>query len=234
MYAPYDMESISVVLSSHFSSILLNKDSIQFLNVAKNNESITDCCSYKGGYGKVVKLDWKGTPCAGKALHTANYDYGKNDEKYAEAFQKEIKLWKEMSHPHIVQLHGIWIQPQAEVPYMVMELLEFSLWQYLENCQDTIPISTKLTILHDVAKGLVYLHEEKNMAHRDLTTANILLTSSIKAKIGDFGQSRLFEGQVGPLTATPGNPIYSFMPPEVTQMNSQYGLSIDCFLWLHV
>ena len=117
-----------------------------------------------------------------------------------------------------------------QLPNMVMELLECNLWQYLDDCQATntrIPLSTKLSILRDVAKGLVYLHKQKQLAHRDLTTTNILLTSSNKAKIGDFGQSRHLEGDVSHLTSCPGNA--TFMPPEVSQEHPEYDLSLDCF-----
>lgn len=210
----------SAVLSSRFSRVL-NQKSIKEFD-AKSNESFRP---RSGAFGKVTKLDWNGTTCAGKILHTTNYEEDR-EEEYVKDFHKEISLWQEMSHPHIVQLHGIWIQPKTGLPYMVMELLECSLAEYLQNVA-SIPLRTKLEILHDVAKGLVYLHEEKKFAHRDLTTSNILLSSNNVAKIGDFGQARLLEGQINQLTKCPGN--LSFMPPEALQNPPVYDLSIDTF-----
>lgn len=213
------MESISrSILSSRFSCVLHQ-------NSVKEDKRSNISRTVSGSFGKVINLDWNGTICAGKILHIVNY--GEDMEKeYVEAFNKEIKLWQEMSHPHIVQLHGIWIQPGTELPYMVMELLKCSLHQYLKSTAE-IPVRTKLGILCDVAKGLVYLHKEKKFAHRDLTTSNILLTSTLMAKIGDFGQSRLIEGQINKLTSCPGNA--SFMPPEACTSTPTYDLSIDTF-----
>ena len=209
------MESISrSIVSQHLS--VLRQSSIK---VAKSD---TTSRPVSGAFGKVIKLDWNGTICAGKILHTTNYE---EDKQYVEAFHKEISLWKDMTHPHIVQLHGIWIDPKVDLPYMVMELLKCSLSEYLKLNQGNILFTTKLGILCDVAKGLVYLHEDKKYAHRDLTTSNILLTSNLVAKIGDFGQSRLIEGKTDELTKCPGNA--SFMPPEA--QHSLYGLSIDTF-----
>ena len=213
------MESIS-------RSIILRQDSVK---VVRSNSTTHDR-PRSGSFGKVIKLDWNGTICAGKFLYAANFEED-NEEEYMKAFRKEINLWKSISHPHVVQLHGIWINPHSDLPYMVMELLKCSLFQYLQDKRSKIQFKTKLRILCDVAKGLVYLHEDKHFAHRDLTAPNILLTSNLVAKIGDFGQSRLIEGQTDQLTNCPGNA--SFMPPEALQMHPQmdpqYDLSIDCF-----
>ena len=47
-----------------------------------------------------------------------------------------------------------------------------------------LPLSLKCSVLEDVASGLLYLHERQPpVIHRDLTSKNVLLTSSLVAKI---------------------------------------------------
>ena len=46
-------------------------------------------------------------------------------------------------------------------------------------------------MMQQLLKGLVYLHETKNLAHRDIKGANILLSRSGQVQIADFGLARM-------------------------------------------
>jgi len=64
-----------------------------------------------------------------------------------------------------------------------------------------------------VAAAVAYAHE-RGVIHRDLKPGNVLLDSSGKPKVTDFGLAKRAEGDSG-LTATGqilGTP--SYMPPE--------------------
>ena len=87
-------------------------------------------------------------------------------------------------------------------------------------------------MLEDVSRGLLYLHKHTpQIIHRDLTAKNVLLTSSLVAKITDFGNARIVNLQPGQLARTlsrlPGTLAY--MPPEAVSVNAHYGLSLDIF-----
>ena len=68
-----------------------------------------------------------------------------------------------------------------------------SLNDYLEQ-NEMVPNHVKKSILLDVSNGLLYLQTQTPaILHRDINADNVLLTSSLQAKIADFGVSRIFE-----------------------------------------
>ena len=46
-------------------------------------------------------------------------------------------------------------------------------------------------IMQQLLRGLCYLHNEKNLAHRDIKGANILLSRTGQVQIADFGLARM-------------------------------------------
>ena len=97
----------------------------------------------------------------------------------------------------------------------MMERLDTSLDNLLETTP-SIPLTLKRSLLTDVARGLLYLHTRNPpVMHRDLSARNVLLTSSLVAKISDLGNTRIVNlrpGQLATLTRVPGT--LSYMPPE--------------------
>ncbi|KAL8265260.1 hypothetical protein R6Q59_023390 [Mikania micrantha] len=78
----------------------------------------------------------------------------------------------------------------------------------------------RLKICIDIAKGLEYLHTNKDkrvIVHRDIKSANILMFENMKAKIADFGLSKVHIGQVSTINTIQraGTPYY--IDPEYDQ-----------------
>ena len=194
----------------------------------------------EGSYGCVEELRVNGLVCAGKRMYDTlinpqNEGAGRMIEKYYD----ECQLLSSLRHPNIVQFLGICFLPPtaANLPVLVMEMLQGSLDHLLENTPD-IPLAKKVSILQDVARGLVYLHGcTPAVIHRDLTARNVLLNSAMVAKIADMGNSRLVDLQPGQLAQTmtrgvPGTAVY--MPPEAFEVPPKYGPKLDMFSFGHL
>ena len=189
-----------------------------------------------GSYGVVEEVEMAGLVCAGKKIYDALVDPGnQGTENVVEKYCKECSLLAELRHPHIVQFLGICFFPDSRLPILVMERLHISLDDLLEQYRD-IPLHMKLSILHDVTKGLVFLHTRiPVVVHRDLTARNVLLDAAMTAKIADLGNSRITNLRPGQLAQTmtkgiPGTLVY--MPPEAS--TDHYGPPLDMFSFGHL
>ena len=150
-----------------------------------------------------------------------------------ERFSRECQLMANLSHPNITKFIGLYYQKGRQAPLLVMEKLETNLDDVLEFAPN-LHLVVKLPILEDVCTGLVYLHRQHPpVIHRDLTARNILLTTALKAKITDMGNSRILDLVSGrQLTQVPGT--LSYMAPEALEQTPTYGLPLDVFSFGHL
>ena len=170
-----------------------------------------------------------GLKCAGKKIHELLLEHG-DASRTVRRFQEECNLLSQVRHPNIVQFLGVYFQQGVPAPILVMEFLPTNLTFCIEQ-YGILPKEISYSILHDVALGLCYLHNQSPpIIHRDLSSNNVLLTPNMTAKISDLGVARILNLtplQVSHMTQTPGTPTY--MPPEVMLANPKYDTSVDEF-----
>jgi len=181
----------------------------------------------QGAYA-VVKEGFKsGSMCAVKMFHPKLLEATKGKKYCKNMFEYEASILAILDHPNIVKFFGKCYESGGtdNPPWLVMERLHTSL-RSLINEQCLNPLS-KVKILCDVTAGLKYLHSSSlGIVHCDLTPNNILITKTLKAKIGDFGVSKfLSDGQL--TIQTPGTQFY--MAPEARQVISSYNEKLDIY-----
>ena len=102
-------------------------------------------------------------------------------------FEHEVAVMLKLRHPNILTLYGIVLKPE----FMVIELMEGSLYDVLHSLE-ILKWPRRYSMALDVARGLAYLHSGATpILHRDLKSLNILLDASYRAKLSDFGLSRV-------------------------------------------
>ncbi|KAG0237318.1 hypothetical protein BGW42_001238 [Actinomortierella wolfii] len=134
-----------------------------------------------GAFGSVYEARWGCQQCAAKAFFRTHSDLHERE------IQKEITALQKLRHRNIIQFYRTYQQDNHI--YILMELAEKgTLAKAITKGLLDWPDKTRLA--HEIARGLEYIHQE-NVLHRDLKSANVLLTRHMEAKLADFGLARI-------------------------------------------
>ena len=254
MIRPFTDQIRLLLLASAMAANLL-RDNPELRPFLLSNVRLTGTRIGAGAYGCVEEVAIPGAICAVKKIHDIFQDRSEIPKedllKASKRFVRECQLMSTLRHPHIVQFLGVCYFPGSRLPALVMERLLTSLHNSLDPETDPppppdapkpfLPLSLKESILHDVASGLTYLHEQSPpIIHRDLSARNVLLNSAMVAKIADLGVARIVPRMraAATMTKAPGANVY--MPPEALEDKpeasfderdkvSKYDASIDIF-----
>jgi serine/threonine protein kinase len=146
------------------------------------NELVVEREVGEGSYGKVCLGKWNDATVALKFCRNK----GNIDE-----FVSEIKIMIQLPpHPNIVQLFGVSLNRSETV--IVMEYCAGDRLLYDNYGGQELARERKIELVRGIARGVLHLHKH-NIIHCDLSSRNILLSSSGEPKISDFGMSRLLE-----------------------------------------
>jgi formylglycine-generating enzyme required for sulfatase activity/serine/threonine protein kinase len=136
-----------------------------------------------------------------------------NWEMTVQRFRREAQAIAGLNHRNIVGVYDVGLD--AEGDYLVMELVEGGSLQSYVKQKGKLDPEEAVELIKGVAQGLGYAHK-KNLVHRDVKPANVLLLkegNELTPKLVDFGLARV--GTDSELSMTGygmGTPWY--MPPE--------------------
>ena len=192
----------------------------------------------EGAYGIVKLAKYHGLTVAVKKLlpsfFPAGVDTKKLDEEaqvILESFFNEMSKLSKIRHPNVIQLLGVALDSETQLPTIVMELMHESLSRLLKRTS-SLPLFIEVNICHDVSKALGYLHGAFTppMVHRDLSSNNILISKDYRAKVTDLGVSK-FEASsfFQRMANTPAPGTLCYMAPEVQNIPADCSPAMDMF-----
>ncbi len=113
------------------------------------------------------------------------------DETARARLLREARVASKLNHPHVCTIHEV---GEAEgQAFIAMELVEGqSLATRLSG--GALPLEQVLLYGQQVADALAHAHE-KGVVHRDLKSANVVLTPEGRAKVLDFGLAKRLVGE---------------------------------------
>jgi serine/threonine-protein kinase len=149
------------------------------------------------------------------AIKVIRADGGVDDTRRDEAqsrFLKEAKLAGRLQHPNIVTIYDV--GRDAGTFFIAMEYVEGQSLARLLKPDVSLTDAQKIGIIRQTAEAIAHAHE-RDVIHRDVKPANILVRADGVVKVSDFGIGKLLTGGAGDLTRTGqmvGSP--SYMSPE--------------------
>lgn len=149
------------------------------------------------------------------------------DEELQARFRTEARHAASLSHPHIV---GVYDQGVADLPYIVMELIDgLSLREVLDE-RGQLPPPEALAVLEPVARALGRAHRA-GVVHRDVKPENVLVAADGTPKVADFGVARVVAGTSHTQTGALIGSVHYMAPElvdgqEASQASDQYALGV--------
>ncbi|XP_072232756.1 receptor-interacting serine/threonine-protein kinase 4 [Leuresthes tenuis] len=170
-----------------------------------------------GGFGQIYKARHR-LWCCDVAIKLLHYDDGTSS-----FLLREVDMMRQGSSPYVIHVYGLYKgRPPSSGPSVQLGLImEFMERGSLASMQTTLqgpppwPLAFRLS--HQVAQGINFLHSlSPALLHLDLKPNNVLLDSSLNAKLTDFGLAKFYHSvtRTSKKDTTEEGGTINYMPPE--------------------
>ncbi|CAK9237151.1 unnamed protein product [Sphagnum troendelagicum] len=189
-------------------------------------KNLSFCCEWRkgnllgsGSFGTVYEgLGNNG--CFFAVKEVSLLDEGRQAKQAILQLQQEITLLSQLKHENIVQYLGT--QRTEDKLDIFLELVSkgslASLYKRYPMVEEQVRAYT-----HQILHGLKYLHD-RNIIHRDIKCANLLVDVNGVVKLADFGMAKELD-KLDKLKSVKGS-LY-WMAPEVINVTKTYGIAAD-------
>lgn len=181
----------------------------------------------EGGFGSV----FEGQLSSGEKIAVKRLDglgQGKKE------FLAEVMTIGNIHHVNLVRLIGFCAEKLNRL--LVYEFMcngSLDKWIFSKNpAEACLDWQLRRNIILDIAKGLAYLHDEcrQRIVHLDIKPQNILLDSNLRARVSDFGLSKLVDRDqsqiVTTMRGTPGYLAPEWLTSVITEKADVYSFGI--------
>lgn len=139
-----------------------------------------------------------------------------DDPEFKDRFENEARNVAKLRHPNIVQVYDFEYDAEGDSYYMVMEFINGPTLKdrifELGTIGDRFPVPETIRIVRNAAEALAYAHQ-RNMIHRDVKPANLMIDEDGRLVLTDFGIAKIVTGaQFTASGGMVGTPAY--MAPE--------------------
>mmetsp|Transcript_54886 Transcript_54886/g.130317 ORF Transcript_54886/g.130317 Transcript_54886/m.130317 type:complete len:369 (+) Transcript_54886:33-1139(+) len=108
---------------------------------------------------------------------------------FEEVVEELVALYQS-HHPHVAAFHGAAYNQSEQCMVIAFEYLDRKSLRDVLKTASTIPESIMACASAQVLAGMIYLHRERRLIHRDIKPTNVLVNSKGRCKISDFGMSK--------------------------------------------
>ena len=156
------------------------------------------------------------------------------DDDASARLLREARNASALNHPNVCTLHEI---GEADGrPFLVLELVEGEPLDRRIAASGGLPAPTARTLAIQIAEALAHAHA-RGVVHRDLKSANVVLTPEGRAKVLDFGIARrvsagdLAEATRSVATLTADNEIAGTLPYMAPEVLAGQPADVRADLW---